>query len=430
MACHRDHRKQLRKLKLNRPSAGILIRKLQREIYRRATSVVDLLLLTLSGPLPFLRKPVRCPAPVVVFLAEGIVPRISRTAKWIKRESGFSVVLVAAGTGFTEAFSNDGWDDVLLYRNGYHLLRILLRLKGVYLFHAFAPKSHYPDLVRRHAAAPFLIDMQDVYACYYGLSPGVRWIRAELPREKACLQRSGGVIAHSLEPNVALRIHGGKKPPTLFFPLYCDSDYFRENRGAPGDGGLHLVYAGGVAGSHRDRAQYGLIQFHSLIDTLSAQGIHFHIYPSPTNFRADWIEYEAIAGRNRYFYFHPAVPQDDLPDQLNRYHFGILPFFRINSGQSENKFRYATALKLFNYIEAGIPVIVSRDLVFQSWIVKRYDAGLVIGPDDIPRLGGILAGADYPALAARLAARRAELSLKKHIPRLLQFYRRVAGPAG
>jgi len=415
-------------LKLNRHSFSILIHKLCRESYRRATSALDYILLKLSGPLVFLRKPVHLPAPVIVFLAEGIVPRISRIAKWISRGRDFSVVLVAAKTGFTGAFSNNEWDAVFLYRNGYHLLRILKRLKGVYLYHAFAPKSRYPELARRHAEAPFLIDMQDVYACYYGLSPGVRWIRAELPREKACLQRSDGVIAHSLEANVALRKYGGKKPPTLFFPLYCDSDYFRQKKEVPGAGGLHLVYAGGVAGSHRDSSQYGLIQFHGLIRALSAQGIHFHIYPSPANFRADWIEYEEIARRDHCFHFHPAVPQDNLPDELNRYHFGLLPFFRVSSGQSEDKFRYATALKLFNYIEAGIPVIVSRDLVFQSWIVKRFDAGLVIGPEDIPRLGDILADTDYRSLVAGLAAKRTELTLERHIPRLLEFYRRVAGP--
>ena len=142
--------------------------------------------------------------------------------------------------------------------------------------------------------------------CYYSLNLDIRWIRAELPCEKNCLHRSSGVVGESLEPNVALRKYGKIKPPTLFFPLYCDNDYFQPNGKLMDINDLHVVYAGGVAGSHRDKAQYGMIQFHDLIRELSGQKIHFHIYPSPSNFSADFTEYRQIDAHNDYFHFHPA----------------------------------------------------------------------------------------------------------------------------
>ena len=188
-----------------------------------------------------------------------------------------------------------------------------------------------------------------------------------------------------------------------------------------------LFRSGGVAGSHRDKTHYGSIQFHDLIRVLDAQQIHFHIYPSPSNARADYEEYEQIDKATGYFHFHAAVSQDAMAAELGRYHFGILPFFSSHSSQSGDKYKYATSLKMFNYIEAGLPILVSGDLVYQSWIVRRYEAGITIRQEDLVNLRQVVTGCDYAAMVAKLTARREEISLKVHIPRLLRFYGEVAG---
>jgi hypothetical protein len=391
------------------------------------SSVVDWILLLINLPVGSLQGISSSGKKVIIFVGDRVILRSSRIAKWVKRTGDFSTILLCHKLYFVEKFSNDEWDRVLLYRNRFHLLRIIRQLKDVYLFHGFAPSCYYPDLVRQHVKAPFIIDMQDVYACYYGLNPAIRWIKAELPHEKNCLQFSDGLIAHSLEPNVALRKYGKIKPPSLFFPLYCDNDYFHANKKSLDIDDIHFVYAGGVASSMRDKAQYGAIQFHDLIRVLSNQHIHFHIYPSPTNFKADYTEYEQMSKYSEYFHFHHSVSQDQLASELNKYHFGLLPFFQINSGQSAEKFKYATTLKLFNYIEAGIPILVSEDLVYQNWMVKRNNAGLTLRQDDIFHLKEFISSIDYDALVARLIGKREEISLKIHIPRLFRFYRQVAG---
>ncbi|HEY5123916.1 MAG TPA: hypothetical protein VIK14_09295 [Ignavibacteria bacterium] len=406
---------------------SILIIKIYRLTYDKVSSVVDGLLFLINIPVHSLSKLSNSEKKVIVFVGDRILLRSSRMAKWVKRNGDFFTILLYHKLYFVEKFSNNEWDKIFLYRNKFHLLRIIRQLKHVYLFHGFAPSSYYPDLVRRHVKVPFIIDMQDVYACYYGLNPAIRWIKAELPHEKNCLQLSDGLIGHSLEPNVALRKYGKIKPPSLFFPLYCDNDYFQSNIKSLNADDIHFVYAGGVAGSRRDKAQYGIIQFHDLIQVLSDQKIHFHIYPSPSNFKADYQEYEQISDHNNYFHFHHSVSQDQLAVELNKYHFGLLPFFLKNSGQSAEKFKYATTLKLFNYIEAGIPILVSKDLVYQNWIVKRNSAGLTIVQEDIFHLKEIISSIDYSALVAGLIRKREEISLKTHIPRLFKFYRHITG---
>jgi hypothetical protein len=408
---------------MNRSSLKIKLAKVNRLIYGMASSAVDLVLLIIHWPVKALVSDTD--TKTIVFVGESLPPRISRLAKWIKRSGQFRIVLCAHRIHFVKQFAGEEWDQVFLYRNKYHLRRIVRQFSGAALIHAYAPKSYYPDLVRQWVKRPFIIDYQDVYASYYGENPEMRWLQKELPHEKNCLTLSQGIVAHSLEPNIVLRKYGAKKPATLFFPLYCDNDVFMASPRKLDTRDIHFVYAGGVAGSFRNKQHFGSIQFHDLIKTLSAQQIHFHIYPSPANFKGDLDEYKAIAAENPWFHFHEPVDQDKLHTELAKYHFGIIPFFKKDAGLSLEKTKYATALKLFNYIEAGLPVIVARDVYYQSWIAERYHAGIAIQADDIATIRQKVEGIDYEKLIASLIEQREKISLKRHIPRLIAFYEGV-----
>ena len=401
-------------------SLKIKIAKVRRLLFEMLTSSVDFILWVLHFPV---KNPGgHSDGTSVIFLGESLPPRISRLAKWLKRSQNYRIILCAHRIHFVKHFAGDEWDVIYLYRNKYHLRRMARHFNESAIIHAYAPKSYYPDLVRGWVDRPFIIDYQDVYASYYGENPEFRWLQKELPHEKNCLLHSDGIVAHSLEPNVVLRRYNATKPPALFFPLYCDNDQFITPNKVFRTEDIHLVYAGGVAGSFRNKAHFGSIMFHDLIKTLSEQKIHFHIYPSPANFKGDFDEYKAIDEVNPWFHFHDPVAQDQLHKELAKYHFGIIPFFKKDAGLSLEKTKYATALKLFNYIEAGLPVIVARDVYYQSWITERYHAGIAIQADDIRRIREIIEGVDYEGLVAALIANREKISLKKHIPRLVQFY--------
>src|SRR5262249_9797243 len=140
---------------------------------------------------------------------------------------------------------------VLLFRNSWHLRRLLRALPRPRLVHGFAPKSRYPDVARRALqpkGVPYVHDLQDTLVVYYATTPGARWLREDLPHERACRARADGVVAHSLEPNEGFRRYGiarQDRPPTLFFPLYCDDDAFVADGPKISDTEVHLAYAGG-----------------------------------------------------------------------------------------------------------------------------------------------------------------------------------------
>ncbi len=412
-------------------SLKVLWTKVRRESRTRGSAGLDGLLFALHFA-PALPSAVKDPAPFLLYTCEMLPARAGRMAKWVARLSGERIVLLCHRDGFIPAFASEGFGHVLLYRNAWHLRRILRALPKPKLVHGFAPKSKYPDVARRALqprGVPYIHDLQDTLVVYYGTDVKPRWLREELPHERACMAEANGLIAHSLEPNEGFRRYGiarKDRPPTLFFPLYCVDDAFVDNVPKVSDTEIHLVYAGGVAGSHRDPRHYGNIQFFGLIETLTKQGLHFHIYPSPTNIRADVEEYEARSRTNPRFHFHAPVPQDKLAGELARYHFGIHLGFINDSEhrQSTAKYKLCTTLKIFNFMEAGLPVLSSDNLDFQAWIVTRYGGGLKLKREDVGGLLEKLTGMDRLRISSAVRAGRAILSLKANSSRLLRFYAR------
>ena len=282
----------------------IFLHKLYWFAYTKLSSLFDLLLLLFPKS-----KLQEGKGKTIVFIGEQLPPRIARMAKWLKRSGDFTIYLVCSKQGFVKDFSGEGFEKVLLFRNKWHLFRIVSGFGPNTILHGFAPKSRLLNLVRKRSGLKYIHDMQDVYSIYYGLETTIPHLKIELPHERECLEKADAVVAQSLEPNIAYRMYGTKKKPrNIFFPLYCDDDQFQNNT-KDLNGEIHLVYAGGVAGKHRDPKQYGNIQFHSLIESFARQKIHFHLYPAPSSLKADYEEYRLIQKSNSYFHFHEATSQ-------------------------------------------------------------------------------------------------------------------------
>jgi len=411
-------------------SIRIFIKKLKLVFNENVSSVWDFFLFFLRIP-PESVKP-DIDKKLILYVGEFLPPRIARIAKWTKRLDNYSTILLCHKSGYFEEFSNEAIDHTLLFRNKWHLKRTIRSLPNLHVAHGFAPKSKSPYfamkfLKKYQPVVPFVVDYQDVLTIYYGLNPVQKWLKKELPYEKLCLQNANGIFANSLEPLAGMNILGirnsGKR---LFFPLYCDNDSFTTSQIPLTKDNIHLVYVGGIVGSHRDKRYYAGTQFHWLIEYLTTQKIHFHVYPSPTVTKADYEEYEVIAKHNDFFHFHTAVPQADLSQELSQYHYGLMPFFAGTSEQSALKSKYATTLKLFNYLEAGIPIIVGASVIYQSWLVSRYKLGIIVTQkEDFMNIRTQIESQNYQEQLNNVIQQREVLSLKKHIPRLIEFYERL-----
>lgn len=69
-----------------------------------------------------------------------------------------------------------------------------------------------------------------------------------------------------------------------------------------------------------------------------------------------------------------------------------------------------------------MPIIVSKENGYIATLVKEYEIGIVISQNEIDSLSEIIQQCDYEKLKANVKRAREDLSMKKHIGRLIEFY--------
>lgn len=403
-----------------------LVRKVRHRLTTEASGMWDRILYTL-------RIPVKVPVPegdgpLLLYMGERYQHHVPRIAKWVVRKSDWRTMLICHRHYFPKKYDSSVYHGKATFRNPWHLRRILLHLSDkIDLVHAFGPYSLYPGIIRRETDLPLIDDLKDINISYYGLEPPFAYFRKDLPHERYLMEHAHGIISSSFEAVNAYREYGiPKRPPGIFFPIYTDNDLFTERKKPFNPEEIHIVYVGGVVGSHRDRRVYGTIQFHPVIEQLSAQKIHFHIYPAPSTLPEDYDEYREMAKKNPYLHLHDPVPQAQLADEIAQYDFGWLAFYLEDTSRRFEKLGRGTSVKLFNYLESGVPLIMSPDLAFQSFMARKYEGALIIEKKQIAELGELIKGLDYEAMENRLKGKREELSVKTQVGRLLEFYNRFA----
>ncbi len=89
----------------------------------------------------------------------------------------------------------------------------------------------------------------------------------------------------------------------------------------------------------------------------------------------------------------------------------------------ELHFKAIIPSKFFQYLEAGLPVLVSDRFTSVCELVERHGIGLVVSNEGMDHLDATLRGLDYRQLRENVIAARAALSMEAQIPRLEKLYR-------
>ena len=158
---------------MNLAQLKIIIYKIKWMLWDKSTSLFDYLLYQIT-PASKNNSSEKKNAKTVVFVGEFLPPRIPRMAKWLKREANFYFILLCHQRGFVEKYTDASFDKTLLFRNQWHMKRLLKKIPAIDLVHGFAPKSYYCNIARKATSAPYIHDMQDVFSIYYGLNPTLR----------------------------------------------------------------------------------------------------------------------------------------------------------------------------------------------------------------------------------------------------------------
>ena len=127
---------------------------------------------------------------------------------------------------------------------------------------------------------------------------------------------------------------------------------------------------------------------------------------------------------SKYFHFHKPVEYDKLPDELSHYDYGIVPvrddvWENEESGyNTKYKYIYAATNKLFDYLDAGLPLIAGMPLKMAEYLEKK---GVLLkwtnGQYDFDYLRAV-----KDDMQKQVEKIKEELNIKKQIGKLLAFY--------
>ena len=298
------------------------------------------------------------------------------------------------------------------------------------IFHTHAEPNNIPRIVIENSTKPVVFDEQD----FTGISSGIEKLDTKTKEdEKYCFEHADGIVRKGPPFEIDYyRQHGYKIDcPEIQWLDYCDESLFADTNTtklSDEDGELHLVYTGTISPNKKNLYKY----FIPLGGELAKQNIHLHIYPASLEF--EYLiskEYMELDRKEKYFHFHKPIPYEKLGVEIAKYDWGVVDasiVLPVNfEGVRLTKERKRTAIgnKAFGYMEAGIPVIVSRMYTAYKDIIEKNQIGFSMDKDELNKLGKILKEHDYQKLKENVRNVRKILSLSKQIKYLDMFYQRV-----
>jgi hypothetical protein len=363
----------------------------------------------------------------IVFVGTLIHGRIARIAKWLKRTTSKEIIFICSSNGYREQLNNNSFDEVYTYKSTYGLRNIIKQFDTAStIFHTFGPPYEAAEKVVRYTKhSKTVFDFQDLLITNFGLNPPFAYMKRDMVKEKYVLKNVDGIVNHSLELQTAKKYYGDIPAKKLFFPNYVDNDFLQENSKALNIDTLSIVYVGSIMSDYRNKDYFGGQMLHWLIHKMEKQKIHFHIYPSPTLLAEHIIDYVELDRKYDYFHLHLSVPQEVLAKELKQYDFGVIPFFHRTNKKLNDKRWYSTTLKMFNFFEAGLPIIIGEDVLFQNFMGSRYGGSIKATWEDFDDLRKLVSKSNHNSIVNSIKEKRETLSIKNKINRLSSFYGQI-----
>jgi glycosyltransferase involved in cell wall biosynthesis len=294
------------------------------------------------------------------------------------------------------------------------------------VLHVYGTSNRLAQVVIENARCPVVYDAYD----FAGVRKGVENLSsAQRQAERFCLENADAMVTKFTDDVLDyFRTQGYRLPARILHHQdYCDdTSWLPIEDIRPRPRHWHLVQGGTIAPASAPREEFGYQQYHELVPLLASQGIHFHLYPNPASRLRQFRCYRKLDRREPYFHFHRPLPLGRFPREIRRFDWGawIHPPW---SSSLTDYYWYGIGNKLTVYAEAGLPLVVNRELRFGSRIVEENRIGVTFDFAHVDRLGDALDAADWNRLRRNLDAFRKEYSIGRQCHRLMAFYREVIG---
>lgn len=361
---------------------------------------------------------------VILLVSETNVPRIERMVYYLQSKRTEKIIFICSENKFKKEFFNRCPNlEVILIKYHWQIGYVMKQFNNIALVHTFESRSIFPYYAIENAPrnTPTIFDFQDLYTNYTGDKNLPFWMKENLWYEKKCLQKCDAYIAYSLELIPVRKKLNLTKRKSLYFPFYLDDAEIKNPSKSKDKNTINIVYAGGIAAIDRN------ISFNMTLTEQKIRGsnIVLHVYPSPLSGDEVIQSYFEYAIQHPNLQMHNPVNNNEMSAELNQYDFGIVPFFKTLEYQSADKYRYSSALKIFNYFEAGLPVIIASDVDYQAWLIKHHNCGVVIESENFAQLSLILQQHPKSEFSAALLKMQQTQRLGVQIEKINQLYNQL-----
>lgn len=173
---------------------------------------------------------------------------------------------------------------------------------------------------------------------------------------------------------------------------------------------IHCVYEGGINGKDKTSDRF----FEPLWKKITDCGIHIHFYS-----QSDYKYCKELETKSRYLHYEGNLGTKELIPEMTKYDCG-LAIFNINN-QNRLFLETGTANKMYEYINAGLPVVVGD---VQSYIdfVEKFNVGKMLNfekdiKSQIVDITKIIIEKDF--------LKKNKLTMMSRSQELIDFYERV-----
>lgn len=360
------------------------------------------------------------------------------------KKQGYQVVLVLNNDIINNAFSIDkftehGYFDYLYVTKYSYSLELLQILKScnVSFVHAVASMAENISLayVIANNPCPVVVEYCDVKQIVFEGNDEMAKSQLGLTQEGFEIEKKAQEIVYTESDGILIKdspeiidhlenIYGQRPPWLHFFPYSCNEFVVRESKEklSQKSGKTHIVYAGCL---HNNPLWHPTPIFKSTlkaIEFLSEQEIYFSIYNAMDSTGQGFEEYLELAEKNEFFEYHFALPYDQLSPILSQYDFGWFCFDFSNALESSFFHKTTFGSKIFTYIEAGLPVLISPEQEYMSSVVEELGVGQSLQFNNIKNLSDIINQMDIQAYKHNIDRVIQDKSMDIEIPRIVKFY--------
>lgn len=364
----------------------------------------------------------------IVFVTDRPGARDAKLA-WGLKQNGWNVILLHKEKPIYNP--QQYYSDTIQYHNSDEALSIARNFQPA-IFHLFSTWIHNTAATFiKNKPGKVVFDDYDVMAGMVKKDFLDKNYPGQLEMERLCMENADGLCCRSPQTQYAKQNLGYRFGGDRLLMVDCcwgNSLYPLSKPEIRQD--FHIAYCGNMylCDDPSDAEKCELLE---MATNLAEHHIHFHIYPAfrttrNLEFDQAFAGYLELQQKTDYFHLHETVDSDKLVKELSQYDAGWFDYSPYSNGyinvyQEWMYTYYAATNKIFDYIDAGLPVIINS-----SWFVEKTlgktNILVKITPEFKQNPASFLKRFDWEKLKNNARAAKEYYDVRKQAKRLIKFY--------